>query len=199
MTISQSRWGMNAEIGRNPIEPRKKDRPPMAGVVGGGVLGAAGYGAYHSQKTGVRRAEGQATKDWQSLLGSREALNAHNRKAHDVGVKIREYVRPKDMRFKAAKEAAAAQSLNLLALCGIKTFLVNVVNQTRTRLVRHPAIRGRALNLIAHRRFNLICFILSDCHLLLAQILNTAVNFLALSTLITRTRRDRMVQTVGSR
>lgn len=120
MTISQSRWGMNAEVGRNPIEPRKKDRPPMAGVVGGGVLGAAGYGTYHAQKTRVRRAAGQADKDLKSLLGAREALNAHNRKVHDVGVKIREYVKPKDMRFKAAKEAAAAHSANRSAYAAMK-------------------------------------------------------------------------------
>jgi len=142
VTISQSRWGMNAEIGRNPIEPRKKDRPPMAGVVGGGVLGAAGYGAYHSQKTGVRRAEGQATKDWQSLLGSREALNAHNRKAHDVGVKIREYVRPKDMRFKAAKEAAAAHNANRSAYAAMKLTrprLVGDVNRATTAVASSAA------------------------------------------------------------
>jgi hypothetical protein len=55
MTISQSRYGANSEIGRNPTRKTVKDQS-AASVLGGAALAAGGYGVYGAGKGIAERA-----------------------------------------------------------------------------------------------------------------------------------------------
>lgn len=74
MTISQSRYGMNAEVGRNPIEPRKKESSGLGGLAAGGGLVAAGGIGNAARKTYVSRARAGARSAWQAGIEHNKAV-----------------------------------------------------------------------------------------------------------------------------
>ena len=99
MTISQSRWGSNAEVGRNPSRPQRKEQRYSNVVVGGAGTAVGGLGVYAAGRELPKAADaaflraqariGAAQNQLQIAQSRQAALKAQRKKFRHLDAEVK--------------------------------------------------------------------------------------------------------------